>query len=96
MDEESWITPIIEYLTKGTHPQDLTKASRLRIHLARYTIINDQLYKRGFSLPLLKCLTKEQGRAVLQEIHSGICDNHTGGHSLALKTIRQWYLLHSY
>ncbi|KAL8542486.1 hypothetical protein ACS0TY_003376 [Phlomoides rotata] len=85
------MTSIIEYLTRGTLPHDPTKASRLRIHFVRYIMINDQLYKWGFSLPLLKCLTKEQGRTVLKKIHSGICGNHTGGHSLALKTIRQGY-----
>ncbi|KAL8544971.1 hypothetical protein ACS0TY_005254 [Phlomoides rotata] len=74
-----------------TLPQDSIKASRLRIRSARYTMINDRLYKWGFSLPLLKCITKEQGWAILQEIHNGICRNHIGGHSLALKTIRQGY-----
>ncbi|KAL8525846.1 hypothetical protein ACS0TY_015182 [Phlomoides rotata] len=61
------MTSIIEYLTRGTLPQDPTKASRLHICLARYMMINNKFYKRGFSLPLLKCLTKEQG------------GNHTGG-----------------
>ncbi|KAL8466598.1 hypothetical protein ACS0TY_035593 [Phlomoides rotata] len=85
------MTPIFQYLLKGTLPQDSVEANRLRIMAARYTIIRDQLYKRGFSLPFLKCLTKEQGELVLKKIHGGVCGNHTGGLSLALKTIRQGY-----
>ncbi|KAL8469585.1 hypothetical protein ACS0TY_032434 [Phlomoides rotata] len=46
-DSDSWMTPIIEYLVKGTLPQDSTKVSRLRIRSARYTMINNTLYKRG-------------------------------------------------
>ncbi|KAL8501543.1 hypothetical protein ACS0TY_020896 [Phlomoides rotata] len=80
------MTPIFEYLLKGTFPEDSVQANRLRIIVARYTIIRDQLYKRGFSLPILKCLTKEQSQLVLNEIHGGVCGNHTRGLSLALKT----------
>ncbi|KAL8486162.1 hypothetical protein ACS0TY_023027 [Phlomoides rotata] len=69
--EESWMTPIFNYLLKGTLSQESIEANRLCIRAARYTIIRDQLYKRGFSLPLLKCLTKEQGELVLKEIHGG-------------------------
>ncbi|KAL8528730.1 hypothetical protein ACS0TY_006255 [Phlomoides rotata] len=69
---ESCITPIFEYLLNGTLPEDSVQANRLRIRAARYTIIRDQLYKHGFSLPLLKCLTKEQGQLVLNEIHGGV------------------------
>ncbi|KAL8554666.1 hypothetical protein ACS0TY_002741 [Phlomoides rotata] len=88
---KSWMTPIFQYLLKGSLPEDLVQTSRLRIRAARYTIICDQLYKHGFSLTLLKCLTKEQGQLVLQEIHGGVYGNHTEGLSLALKTIRQGY-----
>ncbi|KAL8543479.1 hypothetical protein ACS0TY_004135 [Phlomoides rotata] len=64
-DNNNWMTPIIEYLTNMTLSQNSTKASRLRIWSARYTMINDRLYKRGFSLHLLRCITKEQGCAIL-------------------------------
>ncbi|KAL8513980.1 hypothetical protein ACS0TY_013189 [Phlomoides rotata] len=83
------MTLIFKYLLKGTFPQDTIQVSQLRIRATQYTIIRDHLYKRGFSLPLLKCLTKEQGKQVLQEIRGGVCRNHTGGLSLSLKTIRQ-------
>ncbi|KAL8470983.1 hypothetical protein ACS0TY_033528 [Phlomoides rotata] len=75
--------PIIDYLTKGTLPKDPTKASRLRIRSAHYIMINDKLYKWGFSLLLLKCLTKEQGRAILEQsattTHKSRCKIQAGG-----------------
>ncbi|KAL8523990.1 hypothetical protein ACS0TY_013809 [Phlomoides rotata] len=51
-------------------------------------ILNDQLYKCGFFLPLLKCITPEQGQKVLDEIHDRVCGNHIGGQALVYKTIR--------
>ena len=42
--------------------------------------MNGELYKKGFSLQYLKCLTPE-----------GICGNHSRPHSLVGKTIRAGY-----
>ncbi|CAL8117010.1 unnamed protein product [Prunus armeniaca] len=81
-------TPITQLLQNQTLPAE---ARRVRYRSARYLIINGALYKRGFSLPYLRCLTPEEGTYVLREIHEGICGNHLGGRSLAHKVIRQGY-----
>ena len=49
------------------------------------------LYKRGFTFPLLRCLTSEEGEYVLREIHEGVCENHSGSRNLAAKALRQDY-----
>ena len=49
------------------------------------------LYKRGFSTPILKCMGKEDANYVLREVHEGICGNHIRARSLATKTLRQGY-----
>ena len=53
--------------------------------------MNNELYKRGFSLPYLKCLSLEEAVYVLQEIHEGICGNHLGPWSLVGKAIQASY-----
>nr|KYP63283.1 Pro-Pol polyprotein [Cajanus cajan] len=50
-----------------------------------------ELYKRGISSPLLKCLAPDQANYVLREIHEGICGTHSGGRTLAAKVIRAGY-----
>ena len=72
-------------------PKDKKKARLLRLKAARYTLYDDQLYNRGFSTLLLKCVDLEQGNHILQEIHEGTCGNHVGGQSLAYKALRQGY-----
>jgi len=34
-------------------------------------ILNDTLYKRGFSMPYLKCVDEEEAKYILKEIHEG-------------------------
>ena len=42
-------------------------------------------------MPYLRCLDAEEARYVLEEIHEGVCGNHTAGRSLAHKVTRQGY-----
>ncbi|CAL8134749.1 unnamed protein product [Prunus armeniaca] len=87
----TWMDPILQFLQNQTLPADSAKAQHVRYRSARYLIINDALYKRGFSLPYLRCLTPEKGNYVIWKIHEGICGNHFGARSLAHKAIRQRY-----
>jgi len=72
---DTWMSQIIQYLEHDTCKPDTEKATRLQC--ARYTMIGQDLYRRGYSTLLLKCLTKEQAGYVLQEIHDGACGNHS-------------------
>ncbi|XP_034197316.1 uncharacterized protein LOC117612783, partial [Prunus dulcis] len=89
--EDTWMSHIYLYLTNGTLPEDKAQARKLRYRSARYTVINNVLYKRGYTTPYLKCLTAEQGDYVLREIHNGVCGDHSGSRSLAYKAFRQGY-----
>ncbi|MCI45245.1 hypothetical protein A2U01_0066484, partial [Trifolium medium] len=53
-----------------------------------YVILEEKLYRRGFSIPLLKCIEEGQIEYILNEIHEGINGQHIGGHSLARKALR--------
>jgi hypothetical protein len=54
----------------------------------RFMMVNGALYKRGFTLPLLKCIPTEEGNYVFREIHEGICGSHSGARVLAHKAVR--------
>ncbi|KAM2045509.1 hypothetical protein ACFX1T_009690 [Malus domestica] len=88
---DSWITPIYKFLAYGTLPNDKVQAKQIRYKSTRYLIINDQLYKRGFNLSYLRCLTPAEAKIVLWEIHEGVCKDHVGSRSLAHKVFRQGY-----
>ncbi|XP_074336611.1 uncharacterized protein LOC141673769 [Apium graveolens] len=86
--KETWMTPILAYIHRGTLPEDKFKVRRLPYQAARYVVYDEVLYKRGFNQPLLRCIDKEEGNYILREVHEGICGNHSGGISLAMKVLR--------
>ncbi|CAL2267230.1 unnamed protein product [Prunus armeniaca] len=85
------MSPIYAFLTNGTLPTNKSQAWKLRYRSARYMVIDDVLYKRGYTTSYLKCLTKEQGDYVLREVHSGVCGDHSGSRSLEHKVFRHGY-----
>ncbi|XP_075633657.1 uncharacterized protein LOC142606146 [Castanea sativa] len=86
-----WMAPIVSYLQDGHLPHDSMEARKIKARVARFTILNDTLYKRGLSLPYLKCIDEEEAKYVLHEIHEGICGDHAGPRSLVSKVIRAGY-----
>lgn len=48
------------------------EAKRIRRQAASYTVIDDELFKRGFSSPLLKCLDQDQANYILSKLHKVI------------------------
>ncbi|XP_030940084.1 uncharacterized protein LOC115965011 [Quercus lobata] len=72
----SWMTPILSFLQDGRLPQDVEEATKVRKMAARFTILNGTLYKRGFSMPYLKCVDKKEAKYIKEEIHEGVCGDH--------------------
>ena len=83
--------PIRLYIATGELPKDKDKAHKVLIQLARFSMIDGQLYKRSLGGPYLMCLTPEQGQYVLVELHEGICGNHSGGRTLVRRAHTQGY-----
>lgn len=79
VDENNWMTSIIKHLKTSGLFADKVQAHQLQMRAARYTLIDKELYKWGFSLPLLKCIAPEQWQVILKKIHKDVCTNHIGG-----------------
>ncbi|XP_057719852.1 uncharacterized protein LOC130934282 [Arachis stenosperma] len=87
----SWLDPIIDFLENGSLPNDEKAAKALRRDATKYATIQGQLFKKGLSQPLLKCLHPDQTDYVLREVHEGCCGHHIEGKALARKLIRAGY-----
>ena len=85
------MTLIISFLQDGCLPQDVEEARKVRKRAAKFTILNGTLYKRGFSMPYLECVDKEEAKYILEEIHEGVYGDHAGPISLVSKVIRTGY-----
>ena len=90
-ENRSWMAPIIQYLLNGVLPSDFVSAKRLVKEASYYTIVGDELSKRGLSQPLSKCLSLDQVNPVLEEVHEGSYGHHHKGKVLELKILRAEY-----
>jgi ribonuclease HI len=58
---EDWQAPIILFLQGYYHPSDINEAKRLKHQSWDFAIIEGQLYKKGVSQPMFKCVTETEG-----------------------------------
>ena len=89
--EENWMTPIVAYLKDGRLPEGKDKARRLKIRSARYVLMDEVFYKRGFSQPYLRCLAPDEANYVPREVHEEACRSHSRARALAYKVVRSGY-----
>ncbi|GAU32257.1 hypothetical protein TSUD_53840 [Trifolium subterraneum] len=54
IDNQSWIAPVYNFLKSNTLPADAKEATKIRKRACSYVLLDDKLYRRGFSIPLLK------------------------------------------
>ena len=83
--DDTWTNPIIKYLELGIF--ELEEEKTMRQQCSRYTKIGRELYRRGYSRPLLKCITKEHAEYVLQDIHERVCRSDSGVRTMVAKVL---------
>nr|XP_023910735.1 uncharacterized protein LOC112022377 [Quercus suber] len=87
----NWMVPIVSYLKDGRLPDEKGEARKLRARATRYVLMDEILYRRGFSQPYLRCLAPDEANYILREIYEGACGNHSGARSLVHKVVRAGY-----
>ena len=73
-----WSQYIIDYLTQHLLPEKVSKACRkaIEIEAEDYTLIANQLYKRGKDKQLRLCITEAEYVRVLDQAHAGLSGGH--------------------
>ncbi|GJV54548.1 reverse transcriptase domain-containing protein [Tanacetum coccineum] len=89
--DPTWMTPIIEFVSKGTLPLEQKEARRIRRTAQRFELRNGVLYRRSFLQPWLRCVGPIQADYVLREIHAGSCSMHSGPRSVVARALRSGY-----
>jgi hypothetical protein len=83
---DAWISEIWDYyLKENVLPEDHMSAGRVVRLAKRYTVVEGDLYRRGANGILMRCITHEEGRELLVEIHGGECGSHLSSHTLVVK-----------
>ncbi|XP_017437953.1 uncharacterized protein LOC108344002 [Vigna angularis] len=88
-DAEDWLIEIRKLMQEPDTGHPIRPGDACKI--ARYVLVGDDLYKRGFFTPLLKCLARPEALYVLDKLHNGICGFHTGQRTLKARVIQAGY-----
>jgi hypothetical protein len=59
-----------------------TTDKKIKCQALKYTLLDDDLYRRTIDGVLLKCLGEEQANMAVQEVHDGICGAHQSAHKM--------------
>jgi hypothetical protein len=90
MIEVDWRMAFIDYIQEhklppGINPKSAEAACILR-RSKGYVLVGGNLYKRGSASDILiKCVSTEEGKEILQEIHEDVCGNHADSRALVGK-----------
>ena len=76
---DDWRMPMLKYLLDHEIPSTPLEAKRLKTSVAHLKVIGQELYKREYSAPLLKCLGPQEAEQALEEVHEGDCSEHLSG-----------------
>jgi hypothetical protein len=88
---EDWRASIMAYLCHHYEIDNKTELRRMQQRAKAYQVIDNELYKTSVMGPLLRCLSKVEGKELLAEIHSRVCCWHIGARALATKVFRQGF-----
>jgi ribonuclease HI len=90
-DPDAWISEIWDYLKENILPEDHVSAERIVRLAKRYTMVEGGLYRRGANDILMRCITQEEGRELLTEIHGGECGSYSSSRTLVGKAFRHGF-----
>jgi len=87
-----WRTPFLDCLIQGELPEDRAEAHRITRRAKSYTYgESKELYRRSPTGILQRCITVEEGRKLLEDLHSGACGHHAAPRTFVGNTFRQGF-----
>ena len=88
---DTWMTLDRRYLADGILLVEPEEGKKIKNNSARYTLLDGELFRHGFTHPILMSVSGEQCTRIMSELHEGICGSHVSGRSLASKVVRAGY-----
>src|SRR3954467_8378518 len=86
--QPGWTLPILAYLKRQELPEDELEAKQIVRKSKSYSVINNELYRNSVTRLPQCCISEEEGRLILQDIHSSDCGHHASSRTLVAKAFR--------
>ena len=71
-----WTEPLLAYLLQKELPDNQANSRRIVGQSKAYKVHEGELYKMSTTGVLQRCISEEEGKLVLREIHSGMSGHH--------------------
>nr|AAX96419.1 retrotransposon protein, putative, unclassified [Oryza sativa Japonica Group] len=78
MTIDDWRYDVHQYLQNPSQ----SASRKLRYKALKYAVLDDELYYRMIDGVLLKCLSADQAKVAIGEVHEGICGTHQSAHKM--------------
>jgi hypothetical protein len=91
--EPDWHTAYLDHLTRGELSLDKTEARWITRRAKTFVIYGDnkELYRCSPTGILQRCITIEEGKNLLKDLHSGACGHHAAPRTLIGNAFRQGF-----
>ena len=86
-----WTVPYLAYMNQGELPEDEVLARQIIRRSKSMTIVNGELHHCSISGAFQRCVSPEEGREILGEIHEGDFGHHACSKSLVAKAFRHGF-----
>jgi hypothetical protein len=71
-----------------TLPEDTVQAKRIIRRSKAFVILQEKLYKISITGDLQWCITPQEGKEILKDIHAGVSGHHASSRAIAAKAFR--------
>jgi transposase InsO family protein len=88
MIEETWMQPYLAYMVNKTLSKDTVQAKRIIRRSKAFVVLQGKLYKRSITGILQRCVTPQEGREILKDIHAWVCGHLASSRAIASKAFR--------
>jgi hypothetical protein len=86
-----WISPNKAYLNNQSISDDNAEIERIARKSSMYHLVDEILYRQGANGMVMKCISKDEGSQLLQDIHSGVYGAHSSWRSIVGKAFRHGF-----
>ena len=83
-----WTVPYIAYILRKELPEDEEEARQIVRRSKAFIVIKGQLFRERVTGVCQKFITPEEGRMILNDIHSGTCGHHASSRTIVAKAYR--------
>lgn len=74
---DDWMSPIRTYLDNQPPSDDNAEVECIARKSRMYHLIDGVLFHQGANEMMMKCIFREEGIELLEDVHSGVCGSHS-------------------